>query len=1315
MSVNRKKSYYPFIQISICVLLFLATIQIMPNDSKIINNASASSTWEDSNWSTSNNYSKIQDLEQINSTGDIKLLWGNWLFITDTNNHRIVRITMEGNGWATYGSFGSNTGEFILPTGICFDNKTGFIYVTDFSNNRIVKTKMDGSGWTAYGLRGTGNGQFNRPERISYDKTTGFIYVADNDNCRIVKTMMNGTGWTTYGSRGTGNGQFKLPVGISYDKTTGFIYVADYFNCRIVKTKIDGTGWTTYGSYGNGKGQFKRPSQIDYDSTTGYSYIADDQNHRIVKTMMNGTGWTTYGIKGSGNGQFNNPCGIDYDSSTGNIYVVDKYNSRIIKTMMNGSGWTTYGSYGSGKKQLNFPQSVASGGFHFCPDGFLVSKQFNYGSPANLKTISWVADIPQDTYIKFQLRSAPNQTALETKSFRGPKGGTTNYYNKTGANIWNGHNGDRLVQYKVYLNTSNISRTPVLKDVKIVYNLLPKRPTLISPSDKTWTNDNTITFSWQLNDTDSNAQSAFQWQADDDREFNHIDYDSNIITSLQSSHTITNPLPDGFWYWRVRTKDNDDGWGSYSTPWKIQIDTKPPDSIIQFPKNNGFYNKLNIIRGTASDPEVATGIDIIELNIMRLMDSKYWDGSTWTSKDSWLMANGTTKWTYNSSSVVWTSGYQYRIHSRGKDNTTNFETSGAGIVFTYDINAPASTINTPGNNSFLNRLELISGVASDFDVSGVKKVEILIEQTSDDNYWNGETWNPNKTWLKTFGTNEWEFESSLVTWTSGTQYNIYARATDNVNNIEVPTSLAKFLFDEDYPLSQIIHPSLGSFINHLELISGNASDIAGAGIESIEITIERISDYTYWDGTSWRSDTYWLAAKGTNEWTYDTSKVQWTTDTYYSIRSKAMDNAGNDLIQWDENTFMFDNTPPEQSFIINDNAEFTNSKSVELSLDYDDSGSGVALMAFSNDGYDWSAWEPINTSKQYNLTSGDGIKVISFRMQDLAGNIAEYATSSIILDSKPPQCSIIINEDAMYTNFNQISLSLTAVDSLSGVDLMGFSFNHKKWTTWKQFKYDEKLTLPAVDGNIIVFLRVKDNAGNIGIGFDSIILDTIAPHSLIILINNGAEETISRKVTLSLIALDEHSGIHKMAFSTDGNKWTDWENFSKTASVELPSGNEEKIVYFKVMDHVGNVAQPAMDTIVLNETVPGNRIRQDTPISLQDFFNEYWGFFVIIIIIIIIGLSVVILQRKKKVRQVAPSKDTVTVKPHEFPVDSMTMVSPKISSAPTIPQLPIPTTVSTSTSLLQPLPQLPPAQIPITPAPQPQVTAQQPIQTTNQH
>ena len=62
--------------ICISLLLILSIIQIFPGDVKIIRVASASSTWEDTNWSASNNYSKIQDLEQINSTGELLMELG---------------------------------------------------------------------------------------------------------------------------------------------------------------------------------------------------------------------------------------------------------------------------------------------------------------------------------------------------------------------------------------------------------------------------------------------------------------------------------------------------------------------------------------------------------------------------------------------------------------------------------------------------------------------------------------------------------------------------------------------------------------------------------------------------------------------------------------------------------------------------------------------------------------------------------------------------------------------------------------------------------------------------------------------------------------------------------------------------------------------------------------------------------------------------------------------------------------------------------------------------------------------------------------
>ena len=102
-----------------------------------------------------------------------------------------------------------------------------------------MRTKINGDGWTTYGTGGSEVGQFYYPLGISYDSATEYIYVTDSYNHRIVKTKLNIDGtftdWTTYGTQGSGVGQFKYPRGISYDSATGYFYVTDHLNYRIVK------------------------------------------------------------------------------------------------------------------------------------------------------------------------------------------------------------------------------------------------------------------------------------------------------------------------------------------------------------------------------------------------------------------------------------------------------------------------------------------------------------------------------------------------------------------------------------------------------------------------------------------------------------------------------------------------------------------------------------------------------------------------------------------------------------------------------------------------------------------------------------------------------------------------------------------------------------------------------------------------------------------------------------------------------------------------------------------------------------------------
>lgn len=1266
------------------MLLILSAIQIMPTNINVTKRVTASSNWFETSWSAPGAYTDSSNIDINSTTGDLTLHYGSRIYIADSYNNRIVRTAINGSGWKTYGSYGSGIGQIYYPFGIYYDYTTGYIFIADTYNNRIVKTKMDGSYWTTYGSYGSGTGQFYWPSDIYYDSATEFIYVADRYNHRIVKTKINGNGWTTFGSYGTGTDQFNYPFGLFYDNTTSYVYVADTSNNRIVKTMMSGSGWTTYGSMGSGTGQFYYPADIDYDNETKYVYVSDWYNNRIVKTTMDGTGWTTYGSFGTGKGQFYYPRDICFDKNSDYIYIGDIYNNRIVKTMINGSGWTTYGSFGTGKGQFYYPYGISFCPSSYYPDGYLTSNVYDCGALANFITISWVGTTPQNTSIEFQLRTAPKLSKLNSKEFVGPDGTNSTYYNVSGSTIWSGHNGDRWMQYRVNLSTTVPSQAPVLKDVTIIYNLLPNRPILMDPNNNSCTNNNRTTFKWAFNDDDTISQSSFRWQMDDENEFIEVDYDSSQIASATPSFTPDSPVPDGIWYWRVRTKDADGGWGPFSIPWKITIDTTPPNSTLTIPINNSSYNNLNTISGTAFDTKVITGIKKVEIAIKRLSDDQFWDGYDWTPLETWLITSNTDNWIYDSSRVTWTSGIEYCIQCRATDNATNIESPRVGNEFIFDTEKPSSTINFPMHKSWVNYINNILGDSMDTGGAGVEKVEIVIFRTNDNYYWDGIDWVPGEFWLPTTGTNNWHYDSSLLSWIPGIQYLIISRAIDNANNIELPNSGNKFTFDLDKPSSTIESPADNATVNYLKTILGYASDIGGSGIDTVEITIRRINDNNYWDGGEWCEETCRLLTNGKESWYYDANDVTWTTDTYYDICTRTTDNAGNKKISWDGNTFMYDDTPPELHISINNGDEYSNSQSVRLYLNSEDSGSGVSQMAFSNDGLEWSDWEEFNTTKLLELPEPDGKKTVYFRVQDYAGNIAEPIYDSIILDTTPPEdVSIVINEGVEYTNAEHVTLSLKAIDQLSGVAQMSFSYKPEVWLTWEPFENRKFITLSSNDGEKIINFRVKDQAENIAYAHDSITLDKTPPHSLYVIINDGTSTTISTNVTLKLSAIDDTTGVYQMSLRMAEGSWGAWENYKETTSFILPAGDGKKTVYFRVNDKVGNTAEPVSTMIFLNSTSSLN----DTHIPEKSKFSIdlISLLFLILLVIIILSFSALMIKRKKRGERKEPIADKVTT---ETAPSISAQKTAQVQASPTLAQLPSP---AGKVSATQQLPQLPPA------------------------
>ena len=233
------------------------------------------------------------------------------LYVTDKKNNRIRKITPSGDVTTIAGSkvgYADGSGTAALfngPYNIALDSSGG-LYVTDTNNHciRRITPAGDVSTIAGNGAAGSADGtgkaaQFNLPFGIALD-VQGNIYVSDTWNHRIRKITSAGIVTTIAGNvggfaDGVGNSTlFNAPGGVAVD-AAGNIYVADISNHRIRKITPDSMVTTIAGSADTGfaddmpaiQGLLNQPFGVACD-LSGNIYIADTNNNRIRKlTFVN--------------------------------------------------------------------------------------------------------------------------------------------------------------------------------------------------------------------------------------------------------------------------------------------------------------------------------------------------------------------------------------------------------------------------------------------------------------------------------------------------------------------------------------------------------------------------------------------------------------------------------------------------------------------------------------------------------------------------------------------------------------------------------------------------------------------------------------------------------------------------------------------------------------------------------------------------------------------------------------------------------------------------------------------------------------------
>jgi DNA-binding beta-propeller fold protein YncE len=196
------------------------------------------------------------------------------VWVTDVGTHRVYKFDPTGKLLLALGTGmpGTANDQFNEPTDIAFGPKDE-IYVSDgYGNSRVMKFTSEGRFLATWGTPGTERGQFRLPHSIVVDGA-GRVLVGDRENNRI--QIFDGDGkW-----QATWKGF--APYGMALD-TDGRLFIADGRAAQVLLLDDRGKVRKRWGRPGDEIGEFQMPHMLGFDAD-GNLYVAEVDGRRMQK------------------------------------------------------------------------------------------------------------------------------------------------------------------------------------------------------------------------------------------------------------------------------------------------------------------------------------------------------------------------------------------------------------------------------------------------------------------------------------------------------------------------------------------------------------------------------------------------------------------------------------------------------------------------------------------------------------------------------------------------------------------------------------------------------------------------------------------------------------------------------------------------------------------------------------------------------------------------------------------------------------------------------------------------------------------------
>lgn len=310
-------------------------------------------------------------------------------------------------------------------------------------------------------------------------------------------------------------------------------------------------------------------------------------------------------------------------------------------------------------------------------------------------------------------------------------------------------------------------------------------------------------------------------------------------------------------------------------------------------------------------------------------------------------------------------------------------------------------------------------------------------------------------------------------------------------------------------------------------------------------------------------------------------------DGLKSVIVKFRDQAGNESTPAMDN-IMLDRKPPFNNHLLVNKGEKNTNDPDRVVIIKPTSTDAVAMQISNEPEFKNTRWIGYaSTNMRWQLSDGDGEKMVYARFRDQAGNISETVSDDILLDRTPPKIGrVAINEgDRITNNANaKVTLNLFAEGAVEMRISNNYDFRGAEWVPYAETK---EWLLEGPDGLKTVYVQFRDKIGNpTKTAYTQIGVDRNPPKQPVIKINDGAAycTNINGLVDLKLQAIEAREMSISNSPDFSGSQWVKYEYF--VAGWKLDGDDGEKKVYVKFRDQAKNETTPVLASIILDRQEP---------------------------------------------------------------------------------------------------------------------------------